>query len=82
MQWFHSFAAEGLTLPAFVAAIGSLVILRASSTPKLTEDQIAAGPEWLQWLARKDSEKLQRRSGWTMIACAVVVTILRLTTAR
>ncbi|AXJ96236.1 MULTISPECIES: hypothetical protein [unclassified Sphingomonas] len=81
MQWFHSFATEGLALPAFMTGFGSLVILRASSTPMLTEDQIAAVPRWLRWLARKDSETLQRRSGWMTIACAVVVTVLRVTAA-
>jgi hypothetical protein len=58
VQWFHSFATEGLALPAFMTGFGSLVILRASSTPMLTEDQIAAVPRWLRWLARKDSETL------------------------
>lgn len=82
MQWFHSFATEGLALPAFVAAFGSLVILRASATPKLTDHQVAFGPNWLQWLARKDSKTLQRRSGWTMIACAVIMTILHLAAQR
>jgi hypothetical protein len=82
MEWFYSFATEGLVFPAFMVAFGSLVILRAPSTPKLTENQIAVGPKWLQWLVRKDSETLQRRSGWAMIACAVIVAILRLSTAR
>lgn len=81
MEWFYSFATEGLLLPAFMVAFGSLVILRGPSSPKLNEAQFGEGPRWLQWLARADSSTLQRRSGWTMIVCAIILTIVRLSTA-
>jgi hypothetical protein len=77
MQWFEHFASEGLAFPACMVAFGSMVILRASSTPTLTQNQLYAVPTWVRWLALKDSEKLQRRGGWAVIAFAIVIAILR-----
>jgi hypothetical protein len=77
MQWFERFASEGLAFPACMAAFGSMVILRASSTPTLTQNQLDAVPTWVRWFALKDSEKLQRRGGWAVIAFATVIAILR-----
>ena len=78
MGWFEKFATQGLYLPAFMVAFGSLVVLRAPHTAVLTEDQILAAPVWVRSLARLNSERLQRRGGWTTIGIAVFIAILRL----
>ena len=80
--WFERFASEGLYFPAFMIAFGSLVVLRASSHPVLTEDQIVAAPRWVRWLLPKDMERSQRRGGWTIIGFAVFIALLRLTPGR
>jgi ribose/xylose/arabinose/galactoside ABC-type transport system permease subunit len=77
MQWFQRFATEGLMLPAFMMAFGSLVVLRASSTLQLTKDQIDEAPSWMRWIATIDSARLQRRCGWAIIAFALVAVIMR-----
>lgn len=78
MSWFETFASKGLYLPAFTIAFGSLVVLRAPSTRTLSENEILAGPAWIRWLARRNSERLQRSCGWTIIGFAVFTAIIRI----
>lgn len=78
MQWFERFATEGLAFPACLVAFGSLVILRARSVNIPTNDQLAAVPAWVRWVALRNSKQLQRHYGWVIITSAVVIAILRL----
>ena len=73
MGWFQAFATDGLYFPAFMIAFGSVVILRAPSTKILSENEIRAIPVWMQGLARLNSERLQRRGGWTIIGSSVLI---------
>ncbi len=82
MQWFERFASEGLAFPACMIAFGSMVILRASSTPTLTQNQLDAVPTCVRWLALKNSQKLQRRGGWAVIAFATLIAIVRVMSNR
>jgi hypothetical protein len=82
MQWFERFASEGLAFPTCMIAFGSIVILRASSTPTLTQNQLDAVPAWVRWLALKNSQKIQRRGGWAVIAFATVIAIVRVMSNR
>jgi hypothetical protein len=77
MQWFERFASEGLAFPTCIIAFGSIVVLRASSTPRLTKNQLDVVVMWVRWLALKNSQKLQRRGGWAVIAFATVIAIVR-----
>lgn len=78
MSWFQTFARDGLYFPAFMFAFGSLVVLRAPSTKTPSENDIRAIPVWMQGLARLNSERFQRHSGWTIIGFSVLIAIMRI----
>ena len=82
MGWFQTFASDGLYFPALMIAFGSLVVLRAPSTKTLSENEIRAIPVWMQGLARLNSERLQRRIGWTIIGFSALIAMMRIAWGR
>ena len=76
MDWFRTFASEGLYFQAFSIAFGSLVLLRAPYRRKLTSDQIGNVRPALRWLLIYDWE---RWSAWGIIAISIAVAVLKMT---
>jgi hypothetical protein len=78
MGLFERFATEGIYLPAFMIAAGSLVVLRAPFQKNLSSEQIEAAPRWGRWLLRMDQPRFHRRSGWFTICVAIFIVVLKL----